>query len=435
MRTHAPSVSFFSSDVTLCQGFLWAKKQAEAYVRDHAPIGPCYESALPGRDSFCMRDASHQAMGAHCLGLLPHNRNMMETFARHISASRDFCSYWEIMTNGEPAPVDYASDDDFWYNLPANFDVTDACNHLFDLTGDLSYLLSPVMEDFHRMTVEDYLRTWDRDHDGIVDRVDSDGRRGIASYDEGSTTGYSIAADALSLEYSAWLAAARICRLKGEVGKEETCRLKAAKLQETFTSQWWHADEKRFYAYKLAQGGFSDRASFDNAVTPLRCGIIHASEQLQGQLDYVLSLEPSMNVEVRSYLPTILWRHGRNQEAMAIWLKMTDSDYSRREYPEVSYAAVDALIFGYMGLSADAALSRVYTRSAVPEGAWAQVIDMPLWGGSVSLLHRGGGFSELTNRTGRPLHWEASLCGQIRSAQVLPGQTVVLEPRQGEMRP
>lgn len=420
------SVSFFSSDARLCSGFHWAKKQALAYVRDDAPIGPCYESALPGRDSFCMRDASHQAGGAHCLGLQAHNRNVMEVFARHISADRDFCSYWEITTRGTPTPVDYTDDSDFWYNLPANFDVADACSRLYDLTGDQGYLLDPVMANFHRMSVEDYLWTWDRDQDGIVDRVDTDGRRGIASYDEGSTKGYSTAADALSLEYAAFMAVARMYALKGEEEKAAHFRGKAQRLQNIFCGEWWNAKEKHFYAFRLKNGEFSENASYDNALTPLRCGIIRDPEQLEGQLDYLLILEPRMNVEVRSYLPAILWHYGRNADAMRIWLKMTAKDYPRREYPEISYAAVESLIFGYMGVQADAAQGVVRTRSAVEEGAWAQVFDLPLWGGSMTLKHEGLSASELTNLTGRPIQWEADLGGRRVSACVQPGQTLRL---------
>ena len=95
------SVTFHSNNERLCQGFTWAKAQAEVYVRDEAG---CYEAALPGRDAFCMRDVSHQSVGAHCLGLAAHNKNMLEAFARAISESKDWCSWWEITSEGKPAP-------------------------------------------------------------------------------------------------------------------------------------------------------------------------------------------------------------------------------------------------------------------------------------------------------------------------------------------
>jgi len=65
------TLSFNSSDNELNQLFSWAKKQALAYSFSDDPVGLWYEAALPGREAFCMRDVSHQAMGAHFLGLAP----------------------------------------------------------------------------------------------------------------------------------------------------------------------------------------------------------------------------------------------------------------------------------------------------------------------------------------------------------------------------
>ena len=54
----------------------------------------------------------------------------------NISRSKDWCSYWEITYSNRPAPIDFKSDQEFWYNLPANFDVLDACYRMFLWTGD-----------------------------------------------------------------------------------------------------------------------------------------------------------------------------------------------------------------------------------------------------------------------------------------------------------
>lgn len=427
MRNLPLSASFFSSNLKMCEGFYWATKQAMAYVSDDAPIGPCYESALPGRDAFCMRDVSHQAIGAHFMGLGEHNRNMMRIFAKHIREERAFCSYWEITTNGDPAPVDYTNDDDFWYNLPANFDVTLTCDRLYDLTGAQGYLIDPVMANFHRMTVENYLRRWDRDKDGLVDRVDADGRRGIASYDEAHTTGYRVAADALATECAALASVARMYRLKGEQAKADEYQAKSDHIAKEFAEKWWNAEENHFHTFWMKDGSYLSNESGINAHMPLRCNIIKDKAQIEGQLDFLIRIEPTLNVEDRSYLPEILWRYGRDEAAMKVWLKMTAPDYKRREYPEVSYAAVDALICGYMGLRADASANGVTTRSAVDSGDWAQILDAPLWGGSIDLKHEGKRASELTNRTGRALHWTAQLESRTVTAEVAPGETVRVE--------
>src|ERR1700737_260833 len=62
--TPLSSLQFESSDKKLVQAFQWAKSQALTYAHDGSdPVGPWYEAALPGRNSFCMRDVSHKTAG------------------------------------------------------------------------------------------------------------------------------------------------------------------------------------------------------------------------------------------------------------------------------------------------------------------------------------------------------------------------------------
>src|SRR5258708_3043401 len=58
-------VVFHSSDTALENAFAWAKAMALHYRAGPGdPVGPWYESALPPRDAFCIRDVSHQCIGA-----------------------------------------------------------------------------------------------------------------------------------------------------------------------------------------------------------------------------------------------------------------------------------------------------------------------------------------------------------------------------------
>ena len=76
----------------------------------------------------------------------------------------------------------------------------------------------------------------------------------------------------------------------------------------------------------MKDGSFSPKQSDDNAMTPLRCGIIRDPTQIAGQIRYLLSTEPDTIVELRSYYPAVLWKYGWDGEAMRIWLKMTAED-------------------------------------------------------------------------------------------------------------
>ena len=108
-----------------------------------------------------MRDVSHQAQGALALGLQPHTKNMFRKFAESISPARDWAGYWEINRWGEPAPVDYRDDEDFWYNLPANFDLIQAIYSVYEWTGDPVYLEDPTFLSFYRHSLTDYVEAWE----------------------------------------------------------------------------------------------------------------------------------------------------------------------------------------------------------------------------------------------------------------------------------
>ena len=92
-----------SSDARLVEAFSWAAGQASAYAFEGDEVGPWFEAALPGREAFCMRDVSHQAMGGHALGLQAHIRNMLGRFAENVTDARDWCSLWEIDRHNRPA--------------------------------------------------------------------------------------------------------------------------------------------------------------------------------------------------------------------------------------------------------------------------------------------------------------------------------------------
>ena len=156
-------LALFSADRALERGFDRLKGEALDRVFEGWPVGDYYEAALPGRDAFCMRDVSHQCMGAQALGLGAHNYNMLHKFAAAISPARDYCSYWEIDRFDRPCPVDYTDDGDFWYNLPANFDVLDAVYRMYRWSGDARYLTDPDFQCFCAWTMEQYIRRWDRD--------------------------------------------------------------------------------------------------------------------------------------------------------------------------------------------------------------------------------------------------------------------------------
>ena len=251
------SVELDSDHEPLVEGFAWAKRRALSYARSGDPVGPWYEAALPGREAFCMRDVSHQSLGAEVLGLSAHNKNMFHKFADAIAESRDWCSYWEINRYDEPAPVDYRSDDDFWYNLPANFDVVQAMFQVYEWTGDEDYLNLEAFENFSRRTLTDYIAAWDADGDGIMESPASNGSRGLATYWEGEGTRIETGGDLIAAQYAANVAFARVLELRGNRAESEQYATRGrSACAVLYNNTWWDPEGDRFHPSRVAGGSF-----------------------------------------------------------------------------------------------------------------------------------------------------------------------------------
>ena len=404
-------VVFESSDKRLAAGFAWAKRQALAYVFHGDPVGDWYEAALPNRNAFCMRDVSHQSGGAQVLGLAPVTANLLRKFARNIADSRDWCTFWEINKWDKPAPVDYTSDSDFWYCLPANFDVLNCCYRQYLATGDRSYLEDPVFLNFYQRTVSDYIKRWDKDGDGIPESYRKYGRRGIGSYTEDLKLHALVGGDLVTAEFAAFEAYARIQELRGNPSAEAEYQGKADTLRALYNGKWWDAKKDRFYTSLLPDGSFHER----DPVSPfdLWFGVPEDGLRTWRALDRLLG-QTAADVEELSYIPEIAYRYGRNAAGYAALMLLTDPKLERREYPEISFAVVGAIAAGTMGIRADAARGLVETLPRLTrEKDWAEVRHLPALGNQIGVKHLGTWETQFTNESGPPIRWKAAFPGQV----------------------
>lgn len=395
-------------------GFRWAREQALAYAHDSGPAGPWYEAALSGRNAYCMRDVSHQAAGAHFLGLDAHNKNMLLRFARSMAESRDYCCFWEITGDGAPAREDYTNDRDFWYNLPANFDLMDACWRVYCLTGDRDYLEHPDFQAFYDRTVTDYIAAWDHDGDGIPDR-DARGprRRGIPSYDEQKgMEGMSAAADLIAAQYRGLLSYIKLRRLTGaEAAKRER---QAERLGGLLASRWYDRENRRFYGAMDRNGNMFPALGSPHLLAYFDA--VRDEAQRQDLLDQIHALgQTGVIVELLSHYPEIFFRHGQPDRGI-FWLeRLVAPALPRREYPEVSFSAIGAYATGLMGISSDAGSRTLWTDPHLPPSVReARLENCLLFGGMINLTYQGRHI-RLRNRTGAVLQW--------RGRQVADGET------------
>jgi hypothetical protein len=412
----------------LVDGFAWAKAQALDYVFEGDPVGSWYEAALPRREAFCMRDVSHQATGALALGLSEHTRNMMHKFAVNISGTRRWCSYWEINRYDEPAPVDYRSDDDFWYNLPANFDVIQAVYGIYEWTGDEVYLTDSIFRNFYRRSLVDYVASWDEDGDGIMESAAENGYQGIPTYWEGAGPRALTGADLVASQYAANAAFAAMLELNNEPQESAEFAATAERLKSYFNEGWWNASLGRFHTSIIAGGVFDTTLVPLLQILPLYFDIVEQGERRELLLD---NLSEGSLVEVNVYLAEVYYSNGRSEEGFRYLMRQMDPALSRREYPENPFTAVGTTVQHLMGIEPQASTSLVETMpSLTSEVSWVRVDHLPVFSNQISVRHDRLTETRFENESGGLIRWRAVFPG-LYEGLLVGGELTTAESRRG----
>jgi len=425
------AIEFESSDAKLVDGFRWAKQQALAYARTDGSIGPWYEASLPDRNAFCMRDVSHHSTGAQFLGLGPRTLNMMRRFAASISASKKWCAWWEITRDNVPAPVDYNNDHDFWYDLPASFDVVDACYRQWLWSRDNAYL-DEVFLSYYRHTMTDYVAAWNRGGGELLKHLPGDGHMGIATYDEDLEDDVLVGSDLIATQYAAYRRYAAMEKFRHEANVAAEFDRKADELKELYNSKWWDTAHNRFFGGLSEDGKFhSDLKEGTGRCTlelPLYYGLPAPGPKTEASLKIVeerLAMDEAATqgviggVEGRSYMADIFYMYGRSHAGYSAMTAMMDPALKRREYPEVSYTAIGALGSGLMGIRPALEEGTIETfPQLTAETNWAALHHVPAGKNTISVKHQANGKTELTNEAGPELTWRAGFPGKTSSLLV-----------------
>ena len=411
-----------SSDTQLVKIFNWARTTSESYVgKDSDPVGPWYEAALPGREAFCIRDVSHQCIGAEALGQGKQNLNMLRKFVENISEAKDFCSYWEINRHNLPAPVDYASDDDFWYNLNANFDLIDACFKLYQWTGDKTYINDEAFDRFFQLTLNQYVERWQLQPDKIMDRPPLMNlkpsttkyrySRGIPSYDE-LQSDLTVSSDLLGMIYNGFKTYAKILKLRNQNELSEKYAKRASAYQQLIESRWWDEKSQAYFGFFTSDKKFN-AGGIANSEFLLWYNVIEKPERIVKSLRDIRNSQ----VEVLSYLPMLFYRYGMNQEAYD-FLGRIYAD-QRRAYPEAACAAVEGIVRGLMGIEPSAADGIVTTCPRLTENtAWVTVENIPVYCGLISVQHLSSSRTCFANKSGQAVTWRAMFQGSFAMINV-----------------
>ena len=413
-------VSFHSSDTALEHAFTWAKAMALHY-KGHPgdPVGPWYESALPPRWAFCMRDVSHQCIGAEILGLHRENRNMFTKFTSNISASKDWCSYWEMDKFNRPSPSDYRNDREFWYNLNANFDLLDACWRSYLWTGDTLYVKDPAFLNFYTRSVHEYIGKWTLQPDSLLTRPahpnapipfnieDAFHRcRGLPSYSEG-VPNLKMGVDLVAALYRGLTSYAAMTAAKGDAKTAAGYRQKADRYREQLDADWWDATASLYHTYYSNDHQFGKT---EGETFLLWFDALKDSVRQRRTIEHLLSMD--LNVENLSYLPLQYYRRGYREQAHKLILHLANPSTERREYPEVSYGLVEAVVQGLMGVDPDARTRTVSTLYRASQPGGSQLTRLPVLNTTITLTHFSRTRSAIRNTGRHAFRWKACFEGE-----------------------
>lgn len=428
----AQSVVFRTNHAPLEQAFAWARYKALSLAHaDGDPVGPWYEAALPRREAFCMRDVSHQAIGAEILGLGKQNENMFRKFAANINAEKDYCSYWEINRHNKPAPVDYENDKDFWYNLPANFDLIHNAWRLYRWTGNKAYIEDPVFKNFFALSLNEYVDHWDigahevtgRDralHSAAAKRFGE--HRGIPTYNEGGRGPTLLGIDLTASLIAASHAYGEMLTMAGQVKEAELMGEKEER-ERKFLEEFWYDHTRAEYKSILYADKSFDYFSVgaDQAYLHylLYFGVVEDSTRIRKIMHHYADQQKNLIVELKSYLPILFYEHGQTALANRMIVELCSPSNPRRDYPENAFTVIEHITRGLMGIEPDATTGVISTLSRLEAPVeWVELSNIPALGRRVSVTHNGDVSSSLTNQGTQPVVWQASFYGSYPTIKI-----------------
>jgi len=415
------TLTFDSSDPNLVTCFKWAKDQALQFAFQSDPVGLWYEASVPGREAFCMRDTSHQVLGAHLLGLDKYSLNMLGKFAENISQSKDFCTYWELNRCNKPAPIDYRNDQEFWYDLPANFEVIDACWTAYLWTHDKSYIKAKNFNHFYKLTVNDYVNRWDLQLDKIQTRQRYMNRpsfdpndeyqfsRGIPSYHEGQPQNIRFGADLLASQVAAYRSYSEILKLQNKNKQAAIFSKKAKDITSFLEDTLWDKTNDRPHELML-----TDDSYVTDTGTQIYLLYHDALQSLDKKLKTLdaITRGPQITMEIHSHYAQVYYRYGQPQIAYDWLMKLSDPKMPRREYPEVSYGTIAAIVEGLMGVEPSQTENKIATLSRLtPKTKCAKISNLPFHNNTIDIEHHAQNQTTLTNHSSRTITWQARFYG------------------------
>ncbi len=258
--------------------------------------------------------------------------------------------------------------------------------------------------------------------------------RGIPSYTEG-TDNFNVGTDLLAAEYSAFEDLSFLASMQKQADLSRKYADIAGRLLDLGETQAWAEDDHHF-AGTLAEHG-SVRGGDGDAMI-LYFGAVRNPQHLHAALSKISDpdFREHIGIEEESYLPQILYRYGQSDAAYDTIMDLISPDKKRREYPEVSYAVIAAIVTGTMGVDVSYEVpSRHFVVHSMARLAGnsedAKISHLRIQQNMVDVEHEGASKSSMTNLSGPPLWWRAEFPGKTPSL-VVDGHREAAEVSQDE---
>jgi hypothetical protein len=239
--------------------------------------------------------------------------------------------------------------------------------------------------------------------------------RGIPSYTEGENN-FNLGTDLLAAEYRAFESLRSVAISRHEVRHSQLYAKTAYKILRLIEDRAWSEKDRHFVGF-FSQDG-STHGSGDAMV--LYFGATKDSAHIRAALSHIQSVEylKKIGIEEESYLAQTFYRYGENRAAYERIMDLTRPDKDRRDYPEVSFSVIGAIVTGMMGIevvdtgNAEGSLLRSISR--LPKNSDSAALKgLRIRENLVNLEHVGDRSSTLTNRSGPTLHWQATFSGKV----------------------
>ena len=218
--------------------------------------------------------------------------------------------------------------------------------------------------------------------------------------------------------YAGYMAAAEMSGLNASLPDGKILSEQAARYRAMIDDRWWDSANGRYHTFYTESGEFAYGEGIPFA---LWFGIVQDADRKAHCFRTILSHD--WNIENLSYFPAMLIDEGYIADGYRLIKEMPGKN--RSEYPEVSFALVEAIVRSSMGLAPEVVGRTLTTEYRLEDDATEMTVEnVPMFDGTVDVAHRGCYGSTLRNNTASSITWiPVSRGKRYTSVEVKPGET------------